>query len=179
MKRNDKLKVIFGREITKEQIKKAAEISERAFKTKGDNEQMKSDYRLFSKIAKRFPDFFSLVTLDEEVIGDNIILPSTKKLMASFFEDKLNENQLAKILIKHKIKKAECLFLAEIVIDKKYRKKDYASFILNKALAQIKHIEGKKLPVFYWAWSREGEKFLVKELEKEKVDSYFKNNCID
>ena len=171
----NKLKVLFGKEITKKQIKEAAEISEKSFNTKEDKDQMKSDYNLFLKIAKKFPAFFSILTLNNKVIGDNIILPSTKKLMLSFFENKLNEKQLTKILINKPVKRPECLFLAEIVIDKKYRRKGDASFLLDKALKHLKHIEGHKLPIYYWAWSKEGEFFTIKELEKEKLDFYFKN----
>jgi N-acetylglutamate synthase-like GNAT family acetyltransferase len=173
--KKDKIKIIFGEEITKKQVKQVAIISEKSFCTKKDKTQMRSDYRLFLKIAKKFPDFFSILTLNNKIIGDNILLPSTKELMKSFLENKLNEKQLTDILIKSKIKKPECLFLAEIIIDKEYRRRGYASFLLDKALKHLKHIEGHKLPIFYWAWSKEGEFFTVRELEKEKVEFYFKN----
>ena len=168
------IRVIFGKECKHYQIKKAANISEDIFKTKYDNDQMKSDYHLFLKIAKKFPDFFSLLSLNNKIIGDCICLPCKKDLMKKFLKKKMNEAELtAEILKRLNQKDFDCFFIAEISIKKQHRGKGFASFILFKLIENIKSLKKKNVPIFYWAWSKEGEILLGDELKKMKLKHYF------
>jgi len=146
-----------GRSVSKEQLREAARISESFFRTKNDEAQMKSDYKLFLHISKLFPEFIEVITDREKVVGSSIFLPCTKSLEKLFLAKKITEAQLVnRILKKVNYKNFDCIYWAESSIIKKFQHHELFFITTENVLKKISYIKRKKLPVFFWAWSKQG-----------------------
>ncbi|MFA6269211.1 MAG: hypothetical protein WCW13_00375 [archaeon] len=158
-----------GTNVSNSQLKEAAAISENFFKTNLDKTQMKSDCKLFLKISKLFPEFIEVIFDGKSVVGSSIFLPCTKKLEKLFLSKKITEAQLAsRILKKVNYKNFECIYWAESSIIKKYQHHELFMVTTENVLRKVHLLKKKKLPVFFWAWSKEGKiagKIVFDELE--------------
>lgn len=150
--------ILFGKKCTP-YLKDVEEISEGFFKTNNDLTQMKSDYKLFKQIVRKFPLFFSVILIDEKVCGSLILLPCDKKMKKLFLEGKITESELASRILKRKTSSFESIYLAEISLKKEFHNKRFGTKLLKEGINRIYKKYGKKFPVFFWGWSKQGKKY--------------------
>jgi len=146
-------------------------LAEDYFGTHYDKEQAKITKERGIWIHDNLPDCLNIIKCNNEVIGFTFILPATKLLMKKFIMHKINEEQLfKKVQNLINFKNFETLYLCSAFIKPEFRGKGLATKGFTKSIKKI--TKNKQKPtLFYWAYSKEGNKLALKiaKLTKLKI----------
>lgn len=155
-----------------EEIRKA---SEDFFKTENDPEQMENKKENIPRLRALHPKAYQWKIVDDRPVGWVALVPTTKELMNDFLSCKITERQLFDET--QPAKEYDAIYLCASFTMPEHRDKGYALELNIDSIESIS--QGKKLTLFAWPISGEGEglankieeKFQTKILKRqEKVE---------
>lgn len=150
------LKNLYNDEIKLKDLDTLFDIADKEFGFKDDPNQYNPTKLEFYKLQKKYPFSFCIIKDDDVVVGFVTLLPSSKKLMNSFLNKKINEVVLVNNISKNiTLNNFECLFLTSAYINEKYRKKGIISNIYKKMI-NFYLDKNKKLVLFGWVFTNQG-----------------------
>ncbi len=147
--------------ITLKEILETKRLGESYFKTKIDPDQFPATNKSAEWTYKKIQNFINIIKYKNKIIGFTFIIPSNKKLMKYFISNKITERELYEKSKKLKLN-FETLYLCAAFINKEFRRESLA---LKAFIKTIKNNSNKNTFLFYWAYSKEGEK-LAKKIGK-------------
>jgi hypothetical protein len=139
------------------------EMLEAYFDTEHDPKQMPINQEVHQWIKIHIPECAILIKHNDAVVGSTFILPCSLALMEAFIHGKLNEAQLLEHVRVNQInyQNMQAIYFCAAFIVSPHRGKGLAFQALLSSIKQITP-KGKKLPLFYWAYSPAGKQIAEK-----------------
>jgi hypothetical protein len=157
------------------EFREACRLAEKYFKVSEDPEQMPADHDSSIWLSKNFPESLNTITLNGKLIGYTFILVCSREDMLDFVSKKINERQLwvrvKKNFDRHNF---NAMYVCTVIITPKYRRRGIALMALKEHIARITAFTRKDVRIFYWAWSKEGEKLAQAIKNILKIPIYFR-----
>lgn len=138
-------------------------LAEQYFKMEDDPNQIPATMENVRWINKNIPDCVNAIKLDGKLIGFTFIIPCNKLIMDGFLKGEISEKTLFE-----KVKKSitydnfDTIYLCSTFVKPEFRRKGLA---LKAGIKSIRKIMGKrriKPILFYWGYSKEGKKGVLK-----------------
>jgi hypothetical protein len=156
-----------------------SKLAEQYFGVSNDPEQMKPSDESRDWVLKNAKDYSNVIKYKGNTIGFIFMLPSNKSIMKQFLERNITEARFFDKIKKIKwIGCPEAIYLCAGFIKPKFRRKGLVFTATIKSLNKITENLKHKPTLFYWAYTKEGEKFAEKvasvtglKLLKRKITS--------
>lgn len=118
------IKIKIENKLTEDEYEKTLLIYNKCFTRKGEFTDTEISFKEFSQILNKFPNSHSIIRDNNEIIGETWIIPTNKKIMFEFLENKINEKQLIiKSVKKVSVNNFETIYIFYSAILKNYRQK--------------------------------------------------------
>ena len=137
-------------------------MSEEYFSMQKDSGQMNATEENKEWVYKNAENCLNIVRNNDEIIGYAFALPCNKKLMKDFLSKKISEKELFEQIKNTKIKKPEAIYLCASVVKKEFRRRGLATSAFVKIINKIIYNIKTKPILFYWGYSKEGERLAEK-----------------
>lgn len=137
-------------------------LAETFFHTQDDPEQLPGT-EITSAFFQQFPYAGNIVKSDHEVIGHTFVLPCNSEYMGQFLRKEINERVLF-YAIRDKVtpQTYDALYLVSAQIIPAYQRQGIASEGLIKQIHKYEHVFGRKLTLFAWPTTPEGQSLTKK-----------------
>jgi hypothetical protein len=135
------------------------QLSDEVFSSRTDSDQLNVDENVMEHLQLIHPD-----TLSEYDDGNGpvcwiLCIPTTLDLMSKFIDQKISERELYELTPLNS--KYEAIYLCSALLLEEFRGKGIAQTLALKAIESIK-IDHSIKALFFWAFSKEGEKLAEK-----------------
>ena len=135
------------------------QLSDEVFSSRTDSDQLNVDENVMEHLQLIHPD-----TLSEYDDGNGpvcwiLCIPTTLDLMSKFIDQKISERELYELTPLNT--KYEAIYLCSALLLEEFRGKGIAQTLALKAIESIK-IDHSIKALFFWAFSKEGEKLAEK-----------------
>lgn len=135
------------------------QLSDQVFSSRTDPDQLNVDENVMEHLQLIHPD-----TLSEYDDGNGpvcwiLCIPTTLDLMSKFIDQKISERELYELTPLNT--KYEAIYLCSALLLEEFRGKGIAQTLALKAIESIK-IDHSIKALFFWAFSKEGEKLAEK-----------------
>jgi hypothetical protein len=170
------IKIELKDSFTKEEYLGLSNVYLKTFTKKNKFTETDLDFKDCNNILKKFPKSSALIKDKGKIIGQTWIVPTNRKIMLEFLENKINEQEMIlKSLKKINLKNFDTIYLFYSAILKKYRRKGVIFKATKKILNNYLKIN-KNVIFFAWPYSKAGEKFSIKTSEIYKKTLIIKKN---
>lgn len=150
-----------------------ANLAEKYFGAEDDETQMGTSYENSKWLYKHIPESINIIKINNKRVGFTFLLPCTRKDMHDFISKEINERQLWERVKKNKrLKNFDSIYLCSAFVLPEYRRKGLA---LKTSKVHINHLVKKcknKVSLFYWNWSKEGEKLALRLAKDLKIKTH-------
>ena len=135
------------------------QLADEVFSSRTDPDQLNVDEKVMERLELIHPD-----TLSEYDDGNGpvcwiLCIPTTIDLMSKFIDQKISERELYELTPLNS--KYEAIYLCSALLLEEFRGKGIAQNLAIKAIESIK-IDHSIKALFFWAFSKEGEKLAEK-----------------
>ena len=162
-----KIKIELKDSFTKKEYDELSEVYLKTFTKKNEFTETDLDFKACNKIIKKFPKSSALIN-GKKVIGQTWIVPTNRKIMIEFLENKIKEQEIIlKSVKKVNLNNFDAIYIFYSAILKEYRRKGIILKANKKILNHYLKIN-KDIIFFAWAYSKAGEKLVIKISEKYK-----------
>ena len=152
---------------SKKDLEQLGKLVEDFFDTKNDLEQLPNKKINLNFVNHKFQISLVIIKNNNKINGHTFILPSNKKDRNDFLKNRINEREFFYRIQKEVIpKNFDSLYLASAQILKKFRRKGIIKKVLLLQIQRYQKKYSKKLKLFYWPFSKEGN-FLCEKIAKE------------
>ncbi len=156
--------------ISREDLDETSRITEEYFGTEKDPSQMATTPQNRDWIYKNARGYLNIIRNNGEIIGYVFMLPCNKRLMEDFVTKKIDEATLFEGIKKMKLDGVpETIYLCASIVKEEFRGKGLATAAFVKAINYVTHNLRSKPTLFYWRYSKEGEK-LAKRVEMSGLE---------
>lgn len=147
----------------REEIDETSRLTEEFFGMQNDSDQIPATKENRDCVFKNTNNYLNIIKNDGEIIGYFFILPCTNVLMNQFVNKEINEARLFEEIKKVKWKGCpESIYFCSVIIKSEFRRKGLASLAAEKTINKITKNGKYKPNLFYWAYSKAGEKMGAK-----------------
>ncbi len=144
-------------ELNKKEIEEGRQLAESYFETSNDPDQMPTNEENSTWIRKEIPTCLSIIRHKKRIIGFALVIPCTKALMNQFISKKITEAQLFdKVKSSEAYKTREAIYFCSVFVKPEFRGKGLALKSLTFTIENSFDLS-KSPPLFYWAYSKEGD----------------------
>jgi hypothetical protein len=145
------------KEILKEDLGNILRIAKREFETDTDKDQIQPQGAYKDPIWKRNPNALNIIKEGKKFVGYTYLIPTSKELMNRFLKRGITERELRDITIKQN-PDVEAIYLCAAYIEPEYRNNGLAKKAAIKSIRAISKGMKNKPYLFFWGYSKEGEK---------------------
>ncbi len=139
------------------EIKESMRLAEKYFDTSNDAEQAPINLENATWIRKTVPKCFNVIKYGDELIGFSLVYPCKREIMDKFVSKKINEAELFGMLKESELnRKPETIYFCSVFVKPEFRGRGLALKSLTKSIKSIFNLKSKP-PLFYWAYSQEGD----------------------
>lgn len=131
------------------------QLSDEVFSSRTDPDQLNVDEKLMQHLQLIHPDTISEYEEGNGPICWILCIPTTLDLMNQFIDQKISERELYELTPLNA--KYEAIYLCSALLLEEFRGKGIALNIAIQAIERIK-IDHAIKALFFWAFSKEGEK---------------------
>ncbi len=143
--------------MNKDAFEKILKISEEFFGTENDPDQMPITNESADKLRSIHPDTLAYIFDGENnPIAWAVVVPTSVGVMNSFLNKKITERELLDMATEEK--NFESLYISGVFVLPEYRRMGHALKLLKDSIEKIS--DGKTLPLYSWAYSKEGGELL-------------------
>ena len=135
------------------------QLSDEVFSSRTDPDQLNVDEKVMKHLQLIHPDTISEYEEGNGPICWVLCIPTTLDLMNQFIDQKISERELYELTPLNA--KYEAIYLCSALLLEEFRGKGIALNIAIQALERIK-IDHAIKALFFWAFSKEGEKLAEK-----------------
>jgi hypothetical protein len=135
------------------------QLSDEVFSSRTDPDQLNVDEKVMKHLQLIHPDTISEYEEGNGPICWILCIPTTLDLMNQFIDQKISERELYELTPLNA--KYEAIYLCSALLLEEFRGKGIALNIAIQALERIK-IDHAIKALFFWAFSKEGEKLAEK-----------------
>jgi len=135
------------------------QLSDEVFSSRTDPDQLNVDEKVMKHLQLIHPDTISEYEEGNGPICWVLCIPTTLDLMNQFIDQKISERELYELTPLNA--KYEAIYLCSALLLEEFRGKGIALKIAIQALERIK-IDHAIMALFFWAFSKEGEKLAEK-----------------
>jgi hypothetical protein len=135
------------------------QLSDEVFSSRTDPDQLNVDEKVMKHLQLIHPDTISEYEEGNGPICWVLCIPTTLDLMNQFIDQKISERELYELTPLNA--KYEAIYLCSTLLLEEFRGKGIALNIAIQALERIK-IDHAIKALFFWAFSKEGEKLAEK-----------------
>jgi hypothetical protein len=135
------------------------QLSDEVFSSRTDPDQLNVDEKVMKHLQLIHPDTISEYEEGNGPICWVLCIPTTLDLMNQFIDQKISERELYELTPLNA--KYEAIYLCSALLLEEFRGKGIALKIAIQALERIK-IDHAIKALFFWAFSKEGEKLAEK-----------------
>lgn len=135
------------------------QLSDEVFSSRTDPDQLTVDEKVMKHLQLIHPDTISEYEEGNGPICWVLCIPTTLDLMNQFIDQKISERELFELTPLNA--KYEAIYLCSALLLEEFRGKGIALNIAIQALERIK-IDHAIKALFFWAFSKEGEKLAEK-----------------
>lgn len=152
-----------------EEYKELEKIYHKTFTKKNEFTETNFDLKNCNKIIQKFPNSFAIIRDDKKIIGQTWIIPTNKKIMTEFLENKIKEqDMILKSVKKVSLNDFDCIYIFFSGILKEYRRQGFIFKARKKILNHFLKFN-KKVKLFAWPYSKAGENLAIKTSEEYKL----------
>ncbi len=160
-----KIKIELKESFTKEEYLELSHVYLKTFTKKNEFTETDLDFKDCNYILKKFPKSSALVKDGPKIIGQTWMVPTKRKIMFDFLENKINEqDMILKSARKVNLNNFNAIYIFYSATLKEYRRKGLTLKAIKKILNHYLKIK-KDLIFFVWPYSKAGEKLSVKTAE--------------
>ncbi|NCP71983.1 hypothetical protein GW835_01140 [archaeon] len=163
------IKIELKENLTKEEYDQISQIYAKTFTIKNEFTETNLSLKNCNKLFEKFPKSSALIKDNKKTIGQTWIVPTNRKIMTEFLENKITEQEMVlKSLKKVSLDNFNCIYLFYSSIFQKYRRQ---GLIFKARIKTLNHYIkfNKKIILFAWVYSKEGENLAIKTAEKYKL----------
>lgn len=142
-------------------VRESMKIAEEFFGTHQDPDQIPISQESHDKLLKLHPRSVIYKLIDEKLVAWIVVVPTISELMNKFISGEITERELFNLTEPQK--SYDALYLCSSFVLPEYRRKGYAIELFLKAIKDIS--QNKKIQLFAWPFSKEGQK-LAKKLKQ-------------
>lgn len=151
-----------GAKINEEDLIESGRVSEEYFRTHEDPGQLQVGEETAKWIYKNM-NYLNLIKYNERVIGYSFAFPANRREMEEFVSGKINEAELFERIKGLSFKGCpEAIYLCASVVKEEFRRKGLAGQGFVKIIDRIIGDTEKRPILFYWGYSKEGDKLAEK-----------------
>ncbi len=152
--------------LDEKEIEEARALAESYFKTEESPDQMPTTKENSTWFRTAIPSCLQIIRHKKKIMGFGLILPCTKKLMNDFVSKKITEAELFEAIKRTEAyKKREAIYFCSVFVQPAFRGKGLALKALTQAITSTFDLS-QHPPLFYWAYSKEGD-ILAKKLSEQ------------
>lgn len=160
------IKIELKKEFTKKEYEEMDFVYEKTFTKKNEFTETDLDFKNCNKIIKKFPNSSALIKDKGVSIGQTWIVPTNKKIMTEFLENKIKEQEMIlKSVKKVSLNNFDCIYIFYSGILKEYRRQGLSFKAIKRIFNQFLKFN-KKVTLFAWAYSKAGENMAIKTAEE-------------
>lgn len=135
------------------------QLSDEVFSSRIDPDQLNVNENVMERLQLIHPDTISEYDEGNGPVCWILCIPTTLDLMTKFINQKISEKELYELT--PPITKYEAIYLCSALLLEEFRGKGIAQNLAVKAIESIK-IDHSIKALFFWAFSKEGEKLAEK-----------------
>ncbi len=135
------------------------QLSDEVFSSRTDPDQLNVDENVMEHLQLIHPDTLSDYDDGNGPVCWILCIPTTLDLMSKFIDQKISERELYELTPLNT--KYEAIYLCSALLLEEFRGKGIAQTLALKAIESIK-IDHSIKALFFWAFSKEGEKLAEK-----------------
>jgi len=135
------------------------QLSDEVFSSRTDPDQLNVDENVMEHLQLIHPDTLSEYDDGKGPVCWILCIPTTLDLMSKFIDQKISERELYELTPLNS--KYEAIYLCSALLLEEFRGKGIAQTLALKAIESIK-IDHSIKALFFWAFSKEGEKLAEK-----------------
>lgn len=135
------------------------QLSDEVFSSRIDPDQLNVNENVMERLQLIHPDTISEYDDGNGPVCWILCIPTTLDLMTKFINQKISEKELYELTLPNT--KYEAIYLCSALLLEEFRGKGIAQNLAVKAIESI-NIDHSIKALFYWAFSKEGEKLAEK-----------------
>ena len=135
------------------------QLSDEVFSSRTDPDQLNVDEKVMERLELIHPDTLSEFDDGNGPVCWILCIPTTLDLMSKFIDQKISERELYELTPLNT--KYEAIYLCSALLLEEFRGKGIAQKLAVEAIENIKTDHNIKA-LFFWAFSKEGEKLAEK-----------------